>query len=56
MAKNYYVQIIKYSTGQRLERFGPYSGQKAEKVDTGINVNLDHESFYTLVGTKEELG
>jgi hypothetical protein len=44
----YYVEIVKYGEPEKVvERFGPMSERKADRVDTGININLNHELFFT---------
>lgn len=37
-------------TGKPEERKGPFASERqADRVDGGMNINLDHEKFYTLV-------
>lgn len=43
----YYIEIVSYETGDVARRMGPYAERKADKVDAGININLNHERFYT---------
>ena len=44
---NWYVQIIEHATDVVVEEMGPFTERKADKVDDGANINLDHERFYT---------
>jgi hypothetical protein len=50
---NYFVQVIRFDNEKIVEEFGPYSERKAEKVDRGINININHYEFYTLITEKE---
>lgn len=43
------VEICEAETGEVVERFGPMSDHKAQKVDAGISINLNHERFYTQI-------
>lgn len=46
---DYYVEIVQHEDGDTLERRGPFTERRAEKVDNGLNINLDHERFYTRI-------
>ncbi len=38
-----------------VKRMGPFvSERQAEKVESGANINLNHEDYYTAVTTEEE--
>lgn len=50
---NYYVEIVARKDDKVVRRMGPMSEHKADKVESGANINLDHERFYTRV-TEEE--
>lgn len=47
--KQVYVEIVEYVTDRVEKRMGPMSDRKAERVDNGANINLDHERFYTRI-------
>lgn len=49
---NYYVQIIQYKDEKVIDELGPSSESKADRVDIGVNINLNHEDFYTLIVQK----
>lgn len=55
MGEQFFVEIRKYgSTGELaddevVERMGPMDERKAERVDGGVNINLNHSEFYTLI-------
>ena len=54
-----YVVIIESARDGKSERIekvmGPHPLWKAEKIDDGVNINLNHEAYFTLILTKEEL-
>ena len=47
--EKHYVEIVKYKTDEIIERMGPMSEHKADKVDGGANINLNHEEYYTRI-------
>ena len=50
----YYVDIMRFENdGELVERMGPFTEKKAEKVDGGVNINLNHEEYYTLIVEEE---
>lgn len=48
--ENIYLEIIEYSTGKVSQRFDMTgkSEREFDKLDRGINRQLDHERFYTM--------
>ena len=45
----FYVEVVESDTGKCIERLGPMSERKAEKVDAGLNINLHHSMYYTRI-------
>ena len=45
----YYVEIVAYEDDEVASRMGPMSERKANKVDAGANINLNHEEYYTRI-------
>ena len=46
----YYVEIVKYGDPEEVvKRMGPMSEGKADKVDGGANINLNHKDYYTRI-------
>ena len=44
------VRIIEYETRKVVKTFKPEATERAaERLDRGVNINLDHERFYTDV-------
>jgi len=50
MEKDYFVEIVKYGEPEEIvKRMGPMTEWKADKVDAGANINLNHELFFTRI-------
>lgn len=52
MTHNCYVEIVKIDEdGDKaiVKRMGPMSEWKAEKVEDGANINLNHDEYYTRI-------
>ncbi len=43
----YYVEIYRKSDGEIQERMGPMPERRAERVESGANINLNHENYAT---------
>jgi len=43
------VVIKSYETDEIVKEINCSSERQAEKVDDGININLDHEKYYTEI-------
>ncbi len=53
-----YIDIIEHSTGNVVEQIdvSGRSDRQVERVDNGININMNHEMYYTLISdTKKEV-
>jgi hypothetical protein len=49
------VLIRRFSDAEISKAFGPYASHRAaERVANGININLDHERFYTEMRFAEQ--
>lgn len=48
--ENIYLEIIEFPTGKVFQRFDMTGKREIEfnKLDRGINRQLDHERFYTM--------
>lgn len=53
MPDTMYVEIREYDDGwpdgRVVSRLGPMPDRKAEKVDRRLNINLDHDRFFTTL-------
>ncbi len=47
MADQCYVQIVDFQTDEIVKQMGPMTKWKADKVDRGVNINLNHDAYYT---------
>lgn len=53
--KEFYVEIAEKKTHKVIEKIGPYSSERmAEKSERGVNINLNHDEYYTDVTTDLE--
>lgn len=52
MDEEFYVEIVAYEGEEVIDRRGPFSEWKANKVDDGLNINLNHAAYFTRVVSK----
>lgn len=45
----YIVQIIEHRTEKVIKEIECPTERKAEKIDDGVNINLNHENYYTKI-------
>lgn len=49
----YYVEIVEFNAypdeDRVVKRMGPFSERKADRVDGGVKINLNHDDFYTRI-------
>lgn len=51
----YYVEVVKIEEDEVVERMGPHSDERwAERIEDGVNINLNHEKYYTRVAEGEK--
>jgi nitrogen regulatory protein PII-like uncharacterized protein len=50
---DHYVHIIEDATGKVIKEMGPMSERKAEKVERGANINLNHERFTVVISDEK---
>ena len=50
---NYYVQILSFDNDRLIKEFGPTNERRADKIDDGLNINLDHNKYYTIITQKQ---
>lgn len=45
-----YVEIVKYGDPDEVvKRMGPYSGFRAENIQRGASINLNHEEYFVRI-------
>lgn len=48
----FYVYVVGYDDETAARRLGPHDTERsAERVDGGLNINLDHDRYYTAIET-----
>lgn len=50
----WFVEIYKYEDDELIDSIECSSERQAEKVEDGVNINLNHEEYYTLIKKYEE--
>jgi hypothetical protein len=45
----YFVEIVEYGSEKVIEKLGPKSEHMIEKVERGININLNHKKYFTRI-------
>lgn len=48
------VEVVDYDTEQVVKVVTVPPGASAERVDRGVNINLDHEKYFTRVVEHDE--
>lgn len=48
----FYVEIVEKATNKVVERMGPMNERKAEKVEQGASINLNHQDYFTRIVNK----
>ena len=47
------VKVINAETGEVVKEVECESERQAERMDDGLNINLNHQQFYTLIEKRE---
>jgi hypothetical protein len=48
------VEVIAYKGGEVVKTFKSSTERAADKIDRGLNINLNHDQFYTRVTSIKE--
>lgn len=48
------VKIVEHGTNKVVKEMECKSERKAEKVDGDVNINLNHEQYYTIIEEVKE--
>lgn len=48
------VEIVSYDTGEVVKTMDAESERQADRIDRGVNINLNHEKFFTRVVETEQ--
>jgi hypothetical protein len=49
----YSVQVIDFSTKDVVKKFKDLNLRSAEKVETGVQINMNHEQYFTSIIDQE---
>jgi len=50
----FFVEIVLISTGEVVKRLGPVNERKADKVESGVKINLNHAEYFTRIVSAAE--
>lgn len=51
--KEYFVEVVACVGDKVVKRLGPLTESRADRVDAGLNINLDRENYYTRIVAEE---
>ena len=52
----YYLSIISYEPDAAVRVLGPIEGErKADRVEAGVNINLNHDQYYSVIESDDEI-
>ena len=49
MADTYKVKVIQTDTGEVVKTFEAATERAAERVERGLNINMNHADYYTVI-------
>ena len=52
-AAAYVVQVRKIDTDEIVKELGPKSERECERIERGLEINLNHEAYYTAIVAAE---
>lgn len=44
-----YVEVLERATGEIVERMGPMDEAKAERIERGVRINMNHADYKTRI-------
>ncbi len=47
VSTKFWVEIVKLEGAEVVKRMGPMSERRAEKVENGALINLNHDAYFT---------
>lgn len=47
-----FVEIVNQKTNEVVDRIGPMTERRADKVEDGVNINLNHADYFTRIVPK----
>ena len=49
MGDTYKIKVIKTDTGEVVKTFETVTERAAERIDRGLNINMNHADYYTVI-------
>ena len=49
MSETYKIKVIKADTGEVVKTLEATTERSAERVERGLNRNMNHDSYYTVI-------
>ena len=49
MADTYKIKVIKADTGEVVKTLEAVTERAAERIDRGLNININHSDYYTVI-------
>lgn len=49
MADTYKIKVIKADTGEVVKTLEAVTERAAERIDNGLNINMNHADYYTVI-------
>ena len=49
MSETYKIKVIKADTGEVVKTLEAATERAAERIDRGLNINLNHADYYTMI-------
>ena len=49
MSETYKIKVIKADTGEVVKTLEAATECAAERIDRGLNINLNHADYYTMI-------
>jgi hypothetical protein len=54
-AEDHFVEVVETESGTVVECLGPMTESKADRTERGIQINMNHERYFTRTGTRAAL-
>ena len=54
MGDTHKIKVIKTDTGEIVKTFEAVTERAAERMECGLNINMNHDSYYTVIEPPED--
>lgn len=54
MADTYKIKVIKADTGEVVKTLEAVTERAAKRIDDGLNINMNHADYYTVIEPPKE--